>query len=154
MLIAAAAFAVDRLTKWIGIEVLNLPEQPIILTPFFNLVMVWNSGISFGLLQNDADWGRLLLIALQVGIVAALLVWLARVRGPLLATALGLVIGGAAGNVTDRIAWGSVADFFDFHLGDWHFPVFNVADAAISVGFVLIVLDGLFVRRQRAIKAP
>jgi signal peptidase II len=149
--IAVAAYSADRVVKWVGIEWLDLPARSFVLTPFFNLVMVWNSGVSFGLLQNDSDLGRWLLIAFQVTVVLAFLLWLGRAHNRLLAAALGLVIGGAAGNITDRLAWGVVADFFDFHLGPWHFPVFNVADTAIFLGFVLIVVDSLSTRRQRAI---
>ena len=149
--IALAAYTADRVVKWVGIEWLELPIRSFVLTPFFNLTMVKNTGVSFGLLQNDLELGRWLLVAFQVAVVLALLVWLGRARTRLLGGGLGLVIGGAAGNITDRLAWGWVADFFDFHLGQWHFPVFNVADTAIFLGFVLIVLDSLSTRKQRAI---
>lgn len=151
MAVAVAVYALDRLGKWLVLEVLSLPEQPIVLAPFFNLVFVRNTGVSFGMLQNDLDLGRWLLVTFALAVIVALLIWLARTRSALLALALGMVIGGAAGNVTDRIVWGYVVDFFNFHLGGWHFPVFNVADAAIVCGFGLIVLDGLFAGRKRGI---
>ena len=149
--VALIAYGADRITKYLAVDAWDLAGDPVAVTPFFNLVLVWNPGISFGLLQSDSNVGRFLLTAFALCVIGALAVWLARARSPMLAAALGLVIGGAAGNVTDRIAWGSVADFFDFHLGGWHFPVFNVADAAIFCGFVLIVADGLFSRTRRAI---
>ena len=149
--VAVGVYAADRLVKYLALEVWDLAGHPVVVAPFFNLKLVWNRGISFGLLQSDSSLGPILLTVFALGVIAALAVWLARAHSPFLAVALGLVIGGAAGNVTDRIAWGSVADFFDFHLGVWHFPVFNVADAAIFCGFVLIVADGLFARARRAI---
>lgn len=148
---AVAVYGADRLSKWLVLEVLELTEQPDPFGPVFNLVLVRNTGVSFGMLQNDLSIGRWLLVAFALAVVVALLVWLARSRGVLLAVALGMVIGGAAGNVTDRIIWGYVVDFLNFHVGDWHFPVFNVADAAIVCGFGLIVLDGLFARRESGI---
>ena len=148
---AVAAYAADRAVKWLALEVWDLAQRSYALTPFFDLHLVWNTGVSFGMLQNDLDLGRWLLIGFAFAVIMALLVWLARTRRPLLAIALGLVIGGAAGNATDRIAWGSVADFFLFHLGDWHFPVFNVADMAVVCGFALIVADSLFARGRDGI---
>lgn len=152
--LAAVVYGLDRVSKWAVLEVLNLAEQPIVVAPFLNLVLVHNTGVSFGLLQNDLDLGRWLLVAFAVAVIVALSIWLARSTSLLLGTGLGMVIGGAAGNVTDRVLWGHVADFFDFHIGECrfcHFPVFNVADAAIVCGFALIVLDGLFAGRERGI---
>ena len=149
--LALAAYAADRAVKWLALEVWDLSERTYTLTPFFDLRLVWNTGVSFGMFQSDLEIGRWLLTGFAVAVILALLVWLGRTRSPLLAVAIGLVIGGAAGNATDRIAWGSVADFFLFHIGDWHFPVFNVADTAVVGGFALIVADGLFARGRRAI---
>src|SRR5690606_35073313 len=108
-----------------------------------------NRGVSFGMFQSG-EAGRWLLSALALGIVAALLVWLRRVRVWWLAVGLGGVIGGAVGNVFDRLwyAEGAVADFFDFHLAGWHWPAFNVADAAIVVGVGLILLDAVLAPRR------
>lgn len=151
IIMAMAVYGTDRLAKWLVLEVLELTERSIVLAPVLNLVLVRNTGVSFGMLQNDLNLGRWLLVAFALTVVVVLLVWLARTRGALLAVALGMVIGGAAGNVTDRIIWGYVVDFLNFHVGNWHFPVFNVADAAIVCGFGLIVLDGLFARRESGI---
>jgi signal peptidase II len=145
--VAAVLILLDQLSKWWVVERLMMPPRTIELTPFFNLVMVWNSGITFGLF-GDAQWGRWAFAGLAVVIVAILLSWLARAIHGTTAGALGLVIGGAIGNVIDRIRWGAVADFLDFHLAGWHWPAFNVADSAIVVGVGLLLLEALFGRKE------
>ena len=145
--LALAVLVLDRLSKWILIEQLADPRI-IEVTPFFNLVMVWNRGISFGFLQSGKRWAPYLLAALALGVALVLAVWLWRSRRRLTAAALGLVIGGALGNVCDRLVWQAVADFFDFHLMGYHWPAFNVADAAIVVGVAGLLMDGLFERRE------
>ena len=119
------------------------------VAPFFNLVLTYNRGVSFGLFNavgggRDALWFSLVAGA----IVAGLLWWLARAESPLLAVAIGLIVGGAAGNVADRIRLGAVVDFLDFHLGSWHWPAFNIADSAICLGVAAMLLDGLLLQRQ------
>lgn len=144
--IAACVFLLDQATKILMLEVVMVPPRPIDVTPFFNLVIVWNRGVSFGLL-SDQGWGPWPLVALTGAIVAGLLVWLARTKERWLGLALGLVIGGAVGNVVDRMIFGAVFDFIDVHAAGYHWPAFNVADAAISLGVVAIVADSLFSRR-------
>jgi signal peptidase II len=145
--LALAVLVLDRLSKWLLID--HLADPGIIeVTPFFNLVMVWNRGISFGFLQSGKQWAPYLLAALALGVALVLAVWLWRSRRRLTAAALGLVIGGALGNVCDRLVWQAVADFFDFHLMGYHWPAFNVADAAIVVGVAGLLMDGLFERRE------
>ncbi|HZB93658.1 MAG TPA: signal peptidase II [Stellaceae bacterium] len=116
------------------------------VAPFFNLALVWNRGMSFGLFDGDARLNTVVFTALAALIVTGLVLWLRRVRQPLLVLAIGLVIGGAVGNVIDRLLRGAVVDFLDFYLGQWHFYVFNLADSAISVGVGLMVLDSMFQR--------
>ena len=152
LLIAAAIYGLDRLTKWLAVDVWNIDQRKLELGPFLNLDLVWNPGVSFGMLQSDAGIAQWLLGAFGFAVVLALTVWLWRTRSGALASGLGLVIGGALGNLSDRILWGAVADFVDFHVGALHWPVFNVADTAIVVGFGLIVVDGLFAGRSRSIK--
>ena len=123
-------------------------HPPIEITGFFNLVMVWNPGISFGLLGGGADWMRWVLTGLATAVAIGLTVWLRRVDSGLLAVAIGLVIGGAIGNVIDRVRFGAVADFLDFHLFGYHWYAFNIADSAIVIGVAVLVLDGLFARPQ------
>jgi len=122
-------------------------ERLVPVAPMFNLVLTMNRGMSFGLF-NDGTANALIFTALAAAIVAALLVWLARTNEALLRCAIGLVVGGAVGNVADRLARGAVVDFLDFHLGAVHWFAFNLADAAISVGVALMVIDGLRGRRE------
>lgn len=151
--ISAIVFVLDQITKLIVLEVLKLSPVGCLqggygcghieLTPFFDLHMVWNRGVSFGLLRADADLARWGLVALSFVISGVFLWWLRDAQRKLTAVALGLVIGGALGNVVDRIRYGAVADFLDFS-GLWFPWVFNVADAAITVGAILLAADMLF----------
>ena len=117
------------------------PAARIDVLPFFNMVMVWNRGVSYGLLPAGSFTATLLLILVSIAAVIGLSWWLMRAERPLLGYGLGLVIGGALGNVIDRVLYGAVADFFHFYAfgHDWY--VFNVADAAITVGVVALLLD-------------
>ena len=148
--VALLVFVVDRISKALLLDVMREHGPVIEITSFFNLVMVWNSGVSFGMLQSGGA-GRWLLSGLAVAIVVWLVAWLRKVRLWWLAAGLGGVIGGALGNVFDRLWYdeGAVADFFDFHLAGWHWPAFNVADAAIVVGVCLILLDALLAREGK-----
>ena len=137
LLIAGLTALADQLSKKLLLAVVLEQGWPITVTPFFNFVMVWNRGVSFGMLR-DAD-ARYALIGFSLLVIGGLLVWLGRARGKLLPLALGLVIGGAFGNVLDRVIYGAVADFFDAHAFGYHWPAFNVADAAICVGVALLV---------------
>jgi len=142
--LALAVIGVDQLSKWYILYVVMQPPHVIEVTSFFNLVLAWNRGVSFGLLSDGSASMPYILIGFAGAITLFLLVWLARTKGWLTAVSLGLIIGGALGNVIDRLIYGAVVDFLDFHAYGWHWPAFNVADSAISVGVALIVLDGLF----------
>ncbi len=126
------------------------------LTPFLDLVLVWNRGISYGLFQQDGPLGAWLLLALKLLVVALLWIWLARAGSRLTALSLGLIIGGAIGNAVDRLAYGAVADFVLFHLTTqtWSFRwyVFNLADVAIVAGVIGLVYESI--QGDRAAKAP
>lgn len=143
--LAAAVAIVDQLSKWWVLDGLHLPERgQIPVLPVFRLSMVMNRGVSYGLLRAETDLQRYLLVAAATVVVAVLVVWVRRADRPLFATALGLVIGGALGNnLIDRLRLGQVVDFLDFSgLG---FPwVFNVADSAITVGVILLLIDSFF----------
>jgi signal peptidase II len=143
--VAALVFATDQLVKAIIIHAVNLPQRLAIeVLPIFRLAWVENHGISMGFLTAGSDAERWLLVALTAGIAGAVCFWLWKERDPLDGAALGLVLGGAAGNILDRIRLGYVADFLDLHFGDMHpFLVFNVADAAITIGVLLLVLRAL-----------
>jgi signal peptidase II len=144
-LVTAAVVAVlDQATKWWIVERLMQPPQVFPLTPFLDIVLVRNNGISFGLFNTGGSAQPIVFTALAVVIAAGLLVWLRSVTRGWVAVAIGAILGGAVGNVLDRLRLGSVVDFIDAHLGDWHWPAFNVADSAICVAVVVIAVDALF----------
>lgn len=156
--LALIVLILDQVSKYWIVERVMRPEG-VVDTPFyspvrievapvFDLVMAWNRGVSFGIFNNGGDWNWLVLSVLSVAISAGLVVWLRKSEGPLVALALGAIIGGALGNVIDRLRWGAVADFLDLHVAGYHWPAFNVADSAISIGAVLLILDSLFTRRN------
>lgn len=144
-------YGIDRICKWLVVDVLNISDQSITIFPFLNMVFVRNTGISFGMLQNENALSQWFLAIFAFLVIIFLLAWLFRSNSKILSAGLGMVIGGAAGNATDRVIWGHVVDFINFHIGNWHYPVFNIADIAIVCGFGLILLDGLFVRRHKGI---
>ena len=146
--VAAAIIAADQVSKWAVRDALWDPQRRIEVTSFFNLVPVQNKGISFGLFQSEGA-GMLLIVGLALAISAGLGVWLRRTRLRWTAWALGLVIGGAIGNVIDRLRLGWVIDFLDFHGGGYHWPAFNVADAAISVGVVMLVVHSFLMKPRK-----
>ncbi len=143
--IATSVAVVDQLVKWWIIGWLAEPPGFVEVLPFFNLVMVWNRGVSFGLL-GDAGLAPYLMAGIAGLVVIGLVVWLARVAQRLLAGSIGLIIGGALGNIVDRLVYGAVADFVDLHAGGYHWPTFNVADAAITVGVAVMLIDSLLNR--------
>ena len=148
--VALAVLVADQATKWAVLSLLDLEARPIEVTPFFNLVLVWNRGVSFGMFSGYTAYMPWLLTGVALLVVAFLLAWLRRAPGTLAATALGLVIGGALGNVVDRVRYGAVVDFLDFHVAGYHWPAFNGADSAICVGAGLLLLSGLFAPRREA----
>ena len=157
--VAAALFAADQASKWWILDVLRLPELgqvPLLaLGPFgLDLSMVWNRGVTFGLLSGEGPWNHLILATLAAGIAVFLLRWLARAETPAVAVALGAVIGGAIGNVLDRLRFGAVVDFVDAHAWGWHWYVFNIADAGIVCGVAVLIADALFRRAPEAKQAP
>lgn len=147
--VAAIILVADQITKWVILEQVMQPPRIIEVTGFFNLVMVWNPGVSFGMFGDSGEVGRWVLTVLALAISAFLLNWLRQVDHWLPALAIGMVIGGAIGNVIDRVRFGAVADFLDFHVLGYHWPAFNIADSGITVGVVLLVLDQLFGQRPQ-----
>lgn len=136
---AALAFAVDQGSKALTLNVLPLQGQGVEVLPVLNLVLVHNEGVSFGMLGGLTPWWALTLLA--TGIVVVLLIWLWQTRSRLVGASLGLLIGGALGNVLDRLRHGAVTDFLDFHLGGYHWPAFNLADVAVVSGAVVLVFS-------------
>jgi signal peptidase II len=145
IIVAGLAMAADQLFKNLLLYefdfIIMRPFERVEVLPFFDLVMVWNRGISYGLLQADSILFTRLLTLFQLSAVALLTWWLLRADRKFLGLGLGLVIGGALGNVIDRIRFGAVADFFHFHAGNFSFYVFNIADAAITIGVIALLAD-------------
>ena len=141
--IAAAVIVLDQASKFWILQVFRLPARtPVQVTPFFDLTMVWNRGVSFGLFRAEMDLARWGLAVFSILVAGAFAWWVRDTRRLLPAAAFGLAIGGALGNVIDRIRFGAVADFLDF--SGLYFPwVFNLADSAITVGMALVLLDTL-----------
>lgn len=147
--VAAGVLVLDQATKWWIVEVVMVPPREIPVLPVFNLVLGWNRGISFGLFNWDSDLGAWLFTGLALAIVCVLVAWMRRAEGRWMAATLGLIVGGALGNVIDRLRYGAVADFLDFHLAGYHWPAFNVADAGIAVGAAVLILESLFAGPKR-----
>ncbi|WP_019023456.1 MULTISPECIES: signal peptidase II [unclassified Thioalkalivibrio] len=141
LLIAVAVALLDQVTKWWAENALTL-YAPVEVTSFFNLSLVYNPGAAFSFLAGAGDWGRWFLSGVAVVIGLLILWWLARLprQARWSVTALGLVLGGAVGNLIDRIAHGRVIDFLDFHWAGYHWPAFNVADMAIVVGAITLIV--------------
>jgi signal peptidase II len=142
--LALAVLMLDQATKWLALQGLD-PFSPVAVTPFFNLVLVWNRGVSFGMFAGSGAW---LLTLMAAGIGAFLIVWLYREPRGVTRAALWLILAGAVGNVIDRVRFGAVVDFLDFHAFGYHWPAFNVADSAIVIGAGLILLDSLVLSQR------
>jgi signal peptidase II len=155
ILLAILIIVADQATKWWIMDVVMEPPRIIPLVALgnggINIVMAWNTGVSFSMLSNS---GPLLLAGLAIAVSLGLLVWLMRLPDRLPAYGIGLVIGGALGNVIDRFRYEAVFDFIDFFVGDWHWPAFNLADSAITIGVVLLLADGLFQGGDRGKNTP
>lgn len=146
LLFALLVIIIDQITKNLIVTFLYEGQKEVL--PFFNLVHVWNRGISFGLFNHDHS-GAWLLVGLSLVITVFFVLWLRKIDYKPLALAIGAVIGGALGNVVDRIRFQAVVDFLDFHAFGWHYPAFNVADSAIVLGIAYIILDSLFFEPKR-----
>lgn len=148
--VALITLVLDQATKLYALFVYDLPvREPVALTPFLNLIVVWNWGISYGLFQQHTDLGRWILIVVSILASIGLGVWIRRTSARLLAASLGLIAGGAVGNVIDRLAYGAVFDFLQLHWGTWSWYVFNVADAAIVAGVIGLLYDSFVLEKRR-----
>ncbi|MEH3036507.1 MAG: signal peptidase II [Sphingomonas adhaesiva] len=152
LLIAGVVFVVDQLVKWIvtgpmGIDFLGAYRT---ILPVFDLRYTRNEGVSLGMLRAETETMRWLLVAFTGAIAIGVAVWMTREEKPVDRAALGLVLGGALGNILDRIRLGYVVDFADLHFGEWRpFLVFNVADAAITIGVLILLVRALLIREKR-----
>ena len=151
--VAAAIVLADQLSKWLVLARFA-PGERVELAGFFNLVLVFNKGAAFSFLADAPGWQTPLLVAFAAA--AALIVSVLLLRSPerrVFCAGLALILGGAIGNVIDRLRFGYVVDFLDLHAAGWHWPAFNVADSAITLGAALLILDG-FRRHERRASAP
>ncbi len=148
--LAAAVLVLDQGTKT-AVESYLAPYQPVAVLPFFNLTLMYNTGAAFSFLSDASGWQRWLFTIVGLAVSAGIVWWLRRLYGNerLLAAALALILGGALGNVVDRMLIGHVVDFIQLYAGRYYWPAFNVADSAISIGAALIVIDALRGRRSR-----
>ncbi len=145
LLAAFSWFLVDQVTKWWIINHVMMPPRVIPISGFFNIVLGRNTGVSFGLFGGASQW---LLVAVAAAVLVMLLIWMARATSRLVALALGLIAGGAIGNVVDRVRLGGVTDFLDFYLGEWHWPAFNMADVGIVCGAGLLLADSFIFGKE------
>ena len=152
--IAGLVIALDQASKWWIVNSVMQPPRQIEVLPVFNVVLTWNRGVSFGMFDTDSPVAPWILSGVAIAVAIALVVWLGRTERWFIGTALGLIVGGALGNVIDRAARGAVVDFLDFHWAGYHWPAFNAADSAITVGAVMLVLDSLFSGRNQNVKMP
>jgi signal peptidase II len=142
---------VDQISKWWILLGYMTPAQVIEVTFFFNLVAAWNTGVSFSLLAGGPSWIRWMLIVLSLVVVAAVLWWIKHLPGWFERACAGLLVGGALGNVIDRLYFGAVFDFLDFHVAGWHWPAFNAADSFIVVGAFGLAAVQLFTPEPRPV---
>jgi signal peptidase II len=147
--VAVAVLLLDQATKLIALAKLALHES-VALAPFLNLTLVYNKGAAFGFLSSASGWQNLFFIGVALAACAVILYLVRRLadNDHLLAIALMLVLGGAIGNLLDRLLYGHVVDFVDVYYRGWHWPAFNVADSAITIGAVLIALDALGIGKR------
>lgn len=158
LLIASLILMLDQVTKAMMLEILfdhDVPFQglriykQIELASFLNMTPVWNHGVSFGLFAAQDDSQRQIMIAVTSLIAGGLLIWMTFADCPVLRTALALIIGGAVGNIMDRVNHGAVVDFFDFHVAGYHWPAFNIADVAITLGVLVLLVDAFMPHHSR-----
>lgn len=146
----AGALAIDFVTKWLILNSVMVPPRTIEIAPFFNLTLGFNTGVSFGMFRDLFAEQPLLLAGIAVVIAAGFFVWAVRTAKRMDSFALGVIAGGALGNVVDRTRHGAVTDFLDLHIGDWHWPAFNMADVMITLGAVMLIAASLWPVREIA----
>lgn len=152
---AALVLAADQGSKWWVLNGLQLPVRgQVRLLPVLDLTMVWNRGVTFGMLNGLGAWSGPVIAVVALAIVVMLMLWLRNATSAVTAIAIGAVAGGAVGNVMDRLRHGAVVDFIHAHVGAWSWYVFNVADAAIVCGVIALVIESQWPRRQVRIPEP
>ena len=153
LILSLLVVVLDQLSKQLA-EASLLVFERVPLLPGFNLTLVYNEGAAFSFLSDQGGWQRWFFVVLATVVTLVLVFWLSRLKRSerLMAIALGLIIGGALGNLIDRVLWGHVIDFIDLYYRQWHWPAFNVADSAITLGVVFIFVDAL--RGQEQVDNP
>jgi signal peptidase II len=139
--LATFIFALDQMSKWVVLNHLMVPPHTLPVTSFFNIVLAWNRGVSFGLLSSSNPYGVWILASIAFAFAAVLTLWVWRAETKVMSLAFGLILGGAVGNLLDRLRFGAVTDFLDFHANGYHWYTFNIADSAIVFGVGLILLE-------------
>ena len=152
--LALGVVIADQVTKALVLARFSLGER-VELTSFFNMVLVYNKGAAFSFLSNAGGWQTPALVVFALVAIGIVGVFIVRSPGrTMLLSGLALILGGALGNLIDRLRFGQVVDFLDFHAAGWHWPAFNVADSAITVGAALLILEGFVHREGRARSSP
>ena len=150
--VALTVFIADQLSKYFIFRFVTSNGAPFKVTDFFNIVAAFNKGVSFSMFNDGGLWGRGILILFALGVVIFLFLWMKDETSAFVRLCLAMIIGGAMGNVTDRLRLGAVYDFLDFHIGAYHWPAFNVADTFICLGACLIVCHALFFKKKLSLK--
>ena len=151
MWLAVLVIALDLATKIVAEHFLTY-AQPVYVLPVFDLTLLYNKGAAFSFLANESGWQRWFFTVIAVGVSIALTIWLMTLKSAekWISIALVLIIGGALGNLYDRLAYGHVVDFLHFHWGPHYFPAFNIADTAITIGAGMLIIDSLFLSKDKA----
>lgn len=138
-------FLIDQISKYYVLNIMNLPQKgSVSVIPFFNFTMVWNRAITFGMLGQLGSWAAMIFSVSALLIAACLFIWMLRARKIWVVLSLGAIVGGALGNILDRLRFGAVVDFIHFHVAGWSWYVFNVADSAIVCGVIILLMDAFF----------
>jgi len=139
-LLSVLVILLDQVSK-MGVLEHVLEHEVVPVLPCFNLLLTFNKGVSFSLLSSDSPYAPLLLSAFALGVAGLLVYWIQKEKNTLTRWGLALILGGAVGNVIDRIRFGGVVDFLDFYWGNYHWPAFNIADSAICIGVVILLFS-------------
>lgn len=146
--VALVIFILDQWSKFAILQMLELDERDAVeITSFFNLVLVFNRGVSFGMFSEQNQ--PLLLTVISLVIIAILLRWLWKNSSLMVAVGIGATIGGAIGNIFDRVRYGAVVDFLDFHINNLHWPAFNIADSFVFIGVVVLCIHSMFFESKK-----
>ena len=148
LFLAVLVLFLDQVTKLAILEWVKPPAAGVSITGFLAIVLVWNRGMSFGMFNTGDPLVPWILGAISIAVAVALVWWLARAHRWLVIAGLGLVLGGAIGNLVDRLIYGAVVDFVLLHAGTWQWPAFNLADSAIALGVIALLWDSLFATQE------